>query len=88
MFDIGFQELIIIFLVALLVFGPKKLPEIGRTLGKWIIEIRRGINIAKIRMENELDETYIKPAEDIIETPPKEEAFDDKPDSRGLKDGG
>ncbi len=33
MFDIGFQELVIIFVIALLVFGPEKLPEIGRTLG-------------------------------------------------------
>ena len=43
MFDIGFQELIIIFLVALLVFGPEKLPEIAKTLAKWVVEIRRGV---------------------------------------------
>ena len=52
MFDIGFQELVIIFLVALLVFGPKKLPEVGRTFGKWIMEIRKGIHNAKIQMDN------------------------------------
>jgi Tat protein translocase TatB subunit len=43
MFDIGFQELVVIFVIALLVFGPEKLPEVGRTLGKWMIEIRRGM---------------------------------------------
>lgn len=55
MFDIGFQELIIIFLVALLVFGPERLPEAGRTLGRWINEIRRGIQNAKMQMETELE---------------------------------
>jgi len=53
MFDIGFQELVIIFVVALLVFGPKRLPEVGRTLGKWIGELRKGIYDAKMQMESE-----------------------------------
>lgn len=72
MFDIGFQELIIIFVVALLVFGPKKLPEIGRTLGKWVVEIRRGVNIAKSQIEAEMKEDFKMP-EDIVETLPKDE---------------
>ncbi len=55
MFDIGFQELIIIFLVALLVFGPERLPETARTLGRWINEIRRGISNAKMQIETELE---------------------------------
>lgn len=56
MFDLGLQELIIIFLVALLVFGPKKMPELGRTLGKWFAEIKNGINNAKTKMDEELGE--------------------------------
>ncbi len=56
MFDIGAQELVIIFIVALLVIGPQKLPEFGRTAGKWVVEIRRGINIAKDRMKDEFGE--------------------------------
>jgi TatA/E family protein of Tat protein translocase len=40
MFDLGTQELIVIFIVAFLVFGPKKLPELGRTLGKGIRELK------------------------------------------------
>lgn len=71
MFD--FQELLIIFIVALLVFGPEKLPEIGRTLGKWVIEIRRGINIAKSQMEEEMKEEFKMP-EDIVKALPKDEA--------------
>jgi len=73
MFDIGFQELIIIFVVALLVFGPEKLPEISRTLGKWVVEIRRGINIAKSQMEDEMKEKFKMP-EDIVQALPKDEA--------------
>ncbi len=57
MFDIGFQELAIIFLVALLVVGPKNLPEVARTLGKWMSELRRGFDSAKIRMESEFRES-------------------------------
>jgi sec-independent protein translocase protein TatB len=56
MFDIGFQELVIIFVVALLVFGPEKLPEVGRTLAKWMIEIRKGIQTAKVQMQSEFSE--------------------------------
>jgi len=43
MFDLGMQELILIFIVALLVFGPKSLPELGRTLGKGIREIKTAL---------------------------------------------
>jgi len=72
MFDIGFQELIIIFIVALIVFGPEKLPKISRTLGKWVVEIRRGINIAKSQMEEEMKEEFKMP-EDIVQSLPKDE---------------
>jgi Tat protein translocase TatB subunit len=73
MFDIGFQELIIIFVVALLVVGPKKLPELGRTLGKWVVEIRRGVNMAKSQIEDEMKDEFKMP-EDIVQSLPKDEA--------------
>jgi sec-independent protein translocase protein TatA len=38
---VGFPEMLAIFVIALLLFGPKKLPELGRTLGKAISEFRR-----------------------------------------------
>jgi Tat protein translocase TatB subunit len=56
MFDLGLQELVVIFFVALLVFGPKKLPELARTLGKWITEVRRGFYQAKSQIETEFDQ--------------------------------
>jgi sec-independent protein translocase protein TatA len=41
MFDIGLQELILIFVIALLVFGPKNLPQLGRSLGRAMREFRK-----------------------------------------------
>ncbi len=46
MLDLGTQELIVIFIVAFLVFGPKKMPELARTLGKGLKQLKtamRGI---------------------------------------------
>ena len=53
---IGFQELVLILIIALLVFGPKKLPELGRSLGKTLAEFRRASNDIKQSIERELEE--------------------------------
>jgi len=79
MFDIGIQELIIIFVVALLVIGPDKLPEFSRTLGKWVVEIKKGIHIAKSQMEAEMKEEFKMP-EDIVQSLPKDDASQEKTD--------
>ncbi|MEW6417307.1 MAG: twin-arginine translocase TatA/TatE family subunit [Nitrospirota bacterium] len=57
MFDIGLPELIVIFVVALLVFGPKGLPEFGRTLGKGLGELKRAFQDVKDQVETEFKET-------------------------------
>ncbi|MBZ0253957.1 MAG: Sec-independent protein translocase protein TatB, partial [Candidatus Methylomirabilis sp.] len=41
MFGMGFQEMVMILVVALIVIGPKRLPELARTLGKGLAEFRR-----------------------------------------------
>jgi TatA/E family protein of Tat protein translocase len=51
---LGWQEMVFIFVLALLLFGPKKLPEIGRTLGKAITEFRRASNELKATFDREL----------------------------------
>jgi len=54
MFDIGMQELVLIFIVALLVFGPKRLPELGGTIGKGMAEIKKAMYGVKELMVSEL----------------------------------
>src|SRR5580704_11066789 len=51
---IGWQEMTFIFLLALVLFGPKKLPELGRTLGKAISEFRRAQSELKATFDREL----------------------------------
>jgi TatA/E family protein of Tat protein translocase len=51
---LGWQETVFIFLLALLIFGPKKLPELGKTLGKAITEFRRASNELKSTWEREV----------------------------------
>ena len=52
--SLGFPELIVIFTVALLVFGPRKLPEIGRSLGRSLNEFKRATNDLKRTWETEV----------------------------------
>jgi sec-independent protein translocase protein TatA len=52
--SLGFPELIIIFVLALLIFGPKKLPDIGRSVGKALGEFRRATNELKNTLEEEV----------------------------------
>ena len=51
---IGVPELIIIFVVALIVFGPRKLPELGRSLGKSIAEFKRASNELRATLDEEI----------------------------------
>jgi len=52
--QIGFPELMIIFLIALLVFGPKKLPELGKSLGKGLKEFRRATDDLKSTWQEQM----------------------------------
>ncbi len=54
MFDIGFSELILVGIVALLVIGPERLPETVRTASMWLNRIRRGFNEIKQEVQQEL----------------------------------
>ena len=53
---IGMPELIVIFLVALLVFGPRKLPDLGKTLGKGLAEFKRASEDLKRTIEDEIEQ--------------------------------
>ncbi len=54
MLNVGMQEMVIIFLVALVLFGPKKLPELGRTIGKALSEFRRASSDLRASFEREM----------------------------------
>ena len=55
MWNLGFPELVIIFIVALVIFGPRKLPELGRSLGKGLTEFKRASNELKRTWEDEVE---------------------------------
>jgi Tat protein translocase TatB subunit len=57
MFGIGTQELILIFLVAFIFLGPKKLPEIARSLGKAVREFRKASSELREEVEKEIEDT-------------------------------
>lgn len=60
MLDVSFWEITMILLVALLVFGPEKLPEAARTAGKWVGRIRRLIQTVQQDIDRELRLQEIK----------------------------
>jgi sec-independent protein translocase protein TatA len=63
--SIGMSELLIIFVIALIVFGPRKLPELGRSLGKSLGEFKRASNDLRNTLEEE-----IHVEEQVTKTPP------------------
>jgi TatA/E family protein of Tat protein translocase len=80
--SVGVPELIIIFTIALIIFGPRKLPELGKSLGKSLAEFKRASNELKntldeeIRMEDQ--RTSQRAAEQqTIHTPPSTTPVED-----------
>jgi sec-independent protein translocase protein TatA len=51
---LGWQEMVFIFILALLLFGPKKLPELGKTVGKALTEFRKASSELKATFDREL----------------------------------
>jgi sec-independent protein translocase protein TatA len=58
--SIGVPELIVILAIALLIFGPKKLPEVGRSLGKALREFRKTSDEIKEKIEEEIQAEEFK----------------------------
>ena len=52
--SIGMPELIVIFVIALIIFGPRKLPELGRSLGKSLAEFKKASNELRSTLEEEI----------------------------------
>ncbi len=69
--NLGFPEMLFIFLLALIIFGPKKLPEIGRQIGRALNEFRRASNEFKAQIESEISQLDVEPNRQTI-LPPAE----------------
>jgi sec-independent protein translocase protein TatA len=52
--SLGMPELIVIFVIALIIFGPRKLPELGRSLGRSIAEFKKATNELQSSLEEEI----------------------------------
>jgi TatA/E family protein of Tat protein translocase len=66
--SLGLPELMLIFIVALIVFGPKRLPEIGRTLGKALGEFKKATDDLKTTIEREVRVEELKELRQIPST--------------------
>lgn len=64
--NIGLQELMIILVIALLVFGPKKLPEVSRTIGKAIREFKKSTDEIKDKFEEQIRAEDFKSIQDDL----------------------
>lgn len=73
--SLGAPELVAIFILALLLFGPKRLPELGRALGRSFAEFRRASNELKSTLEREIAESErpveakLTPGESVARAP-------------------
>ena len=81
--NIGFPEMLFILFLALLIFGPRKLPELGKALGRGLAEFRRASNELRATIEEEVHtlekETKLEPAPPDSVPPP---AIDTKAEAK------
>ncbi len=66
MFNIEFSEILVIFLVALIVLGPEKLPEIGKIWAKFSLEIKKSVDQIKKELKLEDLEREVKEIKEIL----------------------
>lgn len=89
MFGLGIPELVVIFIIALIVFGPKKLPDLGKSIGRGIAEFRRASMEVKESIESEIRE--VERSVDISKIEAAEQDVHSKegqPEQKGLEGNG
>jgi sec-independent protein translocase protein TatA len=67
---IGMPEMLVIAVIALIIFGPRKLPELGKSLGKSIAEFKRASNELKNTLEDEIRTEELQEARKSAQIPP------------------
>ena len=80
MFNLGMPEIIMILVVALIVMGPKKLPEMAKSLGKGLREFRKAADDLKESVEKDLRPDQGKPSEEETLIPPDQPTPSEGPD--------
>jgi sec-independent protein translocase protein TatA len=71
--NIGFPELLIIMAIALLIFGPKKLPEVGKSIGKAIREFRKASDEIKEKIDQEIQANEFREIKEELKKDIKED---------------
>jgi Tat protein translocase TatB subunit len=79
MFGIGMTEMIVIFVIALVVLGPKRLPELARTLGRTLAEFRRTATDLRREFSDVADDARIAPPTRIGAAPKPASSGDGAP---------
>lgn len=76
--NIGFPELLIILAIALLIFGPKKLPEVSKSIGRAVREFRRASDEIKDKIEQEIQASDFKEIKEDLKKDIDEVVKDDE----------
>jgi TatA/E family protein of Tat protein translocase len=85
--NIGFPELLIILAIALLIFGPKKLPEVSKSLGRAIREFRRTSDEIKDKIEQEIQASDFKEIKEELKKDISQDIYKEVPEEKGeIKD--
>ena len=61
MFDVGFQELVLLFFIGMIVLGPQRLPKVAAEIGKWVGRARRTATQLRRQLEREIELAEIQP---------------------------
>jgi Tat protein translocase TatB subunit len=86
MFNIGPEKLLVILVVALIVVGPQRLPELGRTLGRWLNEFRKLQDEVKDMVRFDLDSAPGEPFISPPEAPETDQETDQEADEGELEE--
>ena len=71
MFDFGFSELLLIGVVALVVLGPERLPQVARTAGFWLGKIRTHVDSVKSELNRQVEAAELREVKESMESAAK-----------------